>query len=74
MSEYGGDGFETSTQRFARLIQVGWVPKEVAERLRASNEALVEAAAAFDACLSDLCDGPERDKLRAAIAAAKGEK
>jgi hypothetical protein len=43
------------------------------DRLRASNAALVEAAVAFDISLSDLCDGPERDKLRAAIAKAKKE-
>jgi hypothetical protein len=42
-------------------------------RLMISNADLLEAAVAFDACLSDLCDGPERDKLRAAIAAARGE-
>jgi hypothetical protein len=42
------------------------------DRLRASNKTLVAAAVAFDSCLSIYCDGPERDALRAAIAAAKG--
>jgi hypothetical protein len=41
-TEYGGEDFETSVQRHARLIQAGWLPKEDAARLRASNEALAE--------------------------------
>ncbi len=34
-------------------------------------EELVEAARAFDSCLSTYCDGPERDALRAALAKVK---
>ena len=67
------------------MSALGWTESDIAklesrailaelenERLRASNAALVAAAVAFDSCLSIYCDGPERDALRTAIAAAKG--
>lgn len=44
------------------------------ERLRARNAELVAAAKAFEAGLSEYCDGPERDVLRAALAKAEEKK
>lgn len=40
------------------------------ERIAILTE-VAEAAREFEATLSDYCDGPERDRLRAALAAAQ---
>lgn len=51
--------------------QPGWVPtRGNVLMLLADLRAMRAAAAAFEANLSEYCDGPERDALRAALGEA----